>query len=230
MVAISPFFYRWFARIQSEKWILPLSCTCYKSFLQECAQRESERRKRKSSAYIIVGIILLTSIMHSVHFSQNTGQHLFIIGNVFKSGKEDIETGHFNRDTQRDFSFFPPVWSEGTQHALEIMRKQKARNSIFCRGSSTFNCAFIYNVIKKDPSDCVGSRDSALITQQTAAWLLKQISQPCIVQLEWLSRSHCECTAIGLQVSPALLQLHYGNVLATPPLSLTHVQQPQWKS
>lgn len=78
-------------------------------------ERKSDRRKRKSSAYIIVGIILLTSIMHSVHFSQNTGQHLFIIGNVFKSAKEDIETGPFNRDTQRDFSLFPPVWSAQTE-------------------------------------------------------------------------------------------------------------------
>lgn len=68
-------------------------------------ERKRERRKRKSSAYIIVGIILLTSIMRSVHFSQNTGQHLFITGNVFKSGKEDIETGPFNRDV----SLFPPV-------------------------------------------------------------------------------------------------------------------------
>lgn len=52
--------------------------------------------------------------MQSVHFSQSIGQHLFIIGNIFKSGKEEIETGHFNKETH-SVTFFPPVGSVQTE-------------------------------------------------------------------------------------------------------------------
>lgn len=138
--------------------------------------------KRKSSLFINQGIILGTFIiMFWIHFPVNCGQDLFIIRNILKSGKVEKWTWPLScEDTQSDISFSTSSmklyrirngWG-GTQHVLQIMRKQRRwanQNYIFW-GRKKHKCALNRNVKR-------GSlRQRAADNTEQEGWLFKQIS------------------------------------------------------